>query len=353
MGKETMTLLELLLLTNKTSKDRVLSVLYFHHHYQNVASLTVKEIKQGLKDARVRGWKRINVSKILARNRDAVETFKGTDKKERWRLSPSGDHYICVRLGVSKSILKSVLDQSTGPVEAFRKGLKFAFVKCVFFCVLTFLAITIVPTVVFRWIDPPTSSFIIQNAIEASANDSNCKHILYPWTGWTTISPHIAVAVIAAEDQRFPDHSGFDLNSIGRAMLERFEKGRVRGASTISQQLAKNLFLWPGRSWLRKGLEVYFTTLIEAIWPKQRILEIYLNVVEFGPCTFGITSASKTFFKTHPSSLNQEQAALLASVLPNPRGMNVSNPSAYLQKRAAWVQKQVSRLGGTEYLRRI
>ncbi|MFQ5561882.1 MAG: monofunctional biosynthetic peptidoglycan transglycosylase [Nitrospinota bacterium] len=348
-----MTLLELLLLTNKTSKDQVLSVLYFHHHYQNVASLTVKEIKQALKDASIMGWRKINVSRILARNKDVVEGFKGADKKQRWKLNPKGEDYIGLRLGLTISVVKSVLDQSTGSFGALKKSFKFAFIKFIFFCVLTFLAITMIPTAAFKWIDPPTTSFIIQNAIKAPVKNRDCKHILYPWTDWKTISPHIAVAVIAAEDQRFPDHDGFDLDSIGKAMRERFEKGRVRGASTISRQLAKNLFLWSGRSWLRKALEVYFTTLIEAIWPKKRILEVYLNVVEFGPCTFGITSASKTFFKTHPSSLNKKQAALLASVLPNPKGLNVNNPSEYLLKRVAWVQKQVSRLGGTRYLHRI
>jgi len=161
----------------------------------------------------------------------------------------------------------------------------------------------------------------------------------------------VPIAVVAAEDQRFPEHWGFDLGSISDAIRERQAKGRLRGASTISQQVAKNLFLWSRRSWLRKGLEAYFTVIIELSWPKRRILEVYLNIVQFGEHTFGISAASRRFFRKSPSELKEHEAALLAAVLPNPGSMQPHRPSAYVLQRASWVQRQMKVLGGPRYLR--
>ncbi len=344
-----MTFLELLLLPNKTQKDQVLSVLYFHQHYQGALSLTTKEIKQSLKEAEVKRWGRINVSKIASRSPSFIESLEGDDGKKYWKLTSEGNQYIKGQLGRSKDTPRPDPDKGVDRSSSLSKKLKFAIAKILLFL----LAITTLPTMAFRWINPPTTSFIIQNALKAPSENRACQHILYPWTDWNYISLHAAIAVVASEDQLFPVHSGFDLKSIEAAVRERFENGRTRGASTISQQLAKNLFLWSGRSWLRKGLEVYFTTLIESTWPKRRILETYLNVVEFSPCTYGITAASKIFFGKPPAKIRQMQAALLASVLPNPKKLNAGKPSEHLLKRSAWVQKQVKSLGGIRYLRGI
>ena len=153
------------------------------------------------------------------------------------------------------------------------------------------------------------------------------------------------LAVVAAEDQRFPVHHGFDLTEIQNALAERGASGRVRGASTISQQVAKNLFLWSGRSWVRKGFEVYFTLLIELSWPKRRILEVYLNIAQFGDRIFGVAAASRRFFGKPASALTPRDAALLAAVLPNPVRMRVDQPSPYVRQRAARIHQQTRQLG--------
>ena len=156
--------------------------------------------------------------------------------------------------------------------------------------------------------------------------------------------------MVAAEDQKFPHHRGFDVEAIQDAMAEADDGARMRGASTISQQVAKNLFLWSGRSFVRKGFEVWFTVWIEALWPKRRIIEVYLNIAEFGDGVYGAHAASERYFRIAPSALDAQQAALLAAVLPNPRKLHAQNPSAYVQRRAAWIQRQMRQLGGTDYL---
>jgi monofunctional biosynthetic peptidoglycan transglycosylase len=151
--------------------------------------------------------------------------------------------------------------------------------------------------------------------------------------------------MVAAEDQRFPEHGGFDLVEIRQAW-DRFRAGgRLRGASTISQQVAKNLFLWSGKSLVRKGLEAWFTLLIELTWPKRRILEVYLNIAQLGPHTYGVGAASWRYFHRPPVALTERDAALMAAVLPNPERFRLDAPSGYVQKRAAWVRTQMRRLG--------
>jgi monofunctional glycosyltransferase len=157
--------------------------------------------------------------------------------------------------------------------------------------------------------------------------------------------------VVAAEDQKFPSHRGFDVESIGDAWEQR-ARGRVRGASTISQQVAKNLFLWSGRSWVRKGFEAWFTVLIESLWSKQRILEVYLNVAEFGPGIYGAEAAAQRHFGKPAAALTRREAALLAAVLPDPRAMRAAVPSAYVARRARWIERQAAQLGGPAYLGR-
>jgi monofunctional biosynthetic peptidoglycan transglycosylase len=163
------------------------------------------------------------------------------------------------------------------------------------------------------------------------------------WVPWDRIAPHAAVAVIASEDQKFLAHDGFDFEAIGQAMEDAGRGGRRRGASTISQQVAKNLFLWSGQNWLRKGLEAWFTVWIELIWPKQRILEVYLNVAQFGPGTWGVEAASRRYFGKPAARLTRHEAALLAAVLPSPTRYRVVNPGPYVRQRQQWILGQMKR----------
>ena len=198
----------------------------------------------------------------------------------------------------------------------------------------------------WRWIAPPTTAFIVRAQIDA--DQAGGARVYQRWLSWKEISPHLAIAVVAAEDQKFPSHHGFDFESISKAVRDRFS--RPRGASTISQQVAKNLFLWRERSFFRKGLEAYLTVLIEGLWPKRRILEVYLNVAEFGPGVFGAGAASEVLLDKRAANLTPEDAALLAAVLPSPGRMSPSRPSDYVRKRAGEIQEEVRSLGGTRYL---
>lgn len=173
------------------------------------------------------------------------------------------------------------------------------------------------------------------------------------WVSMDEISPLMGLAVIAAEDQKFPDHWGFDMAAIEKALShnERHET-RIRGASTLSQQTAKNMFLWDGRSWLRKGLEAGLTVGIETLWTKRRILTVYLNVAEFGEGTFGIEAAAQRYFHKPASRLTMSEAALLAAVLPNPLRFKASAPSGYVRSRQAWILRQMRQLGGESFMRK-
>lgn len=208
--------------------------------------------------------------------------------------------------------------------------------------VLLVVLLSVVLVLPWRWIDPPTTAFIARERIEREGP------VHHRWQSWDEISPHLAIAVVAAEDQKFPLHHGFDFESISKALRDRLR--RPRGASTISQQVAKNLFLWRDRSLLRKGLEAYLTLLIEVSWPKRRILEVYLNVAEFGPGVFGAAAASEVLMGKKAAELTPGDAALLATVLPSPRRMSPLRPSEYVRKRAAEIEELVRSLGGTRYL---
>ena len=180
---------------------------------------------------------------------------------------------------------------------------------------------------------------------------SNEKPISYEWYDYDEISKEIVIAVVASEDQNFPTHFGFDLEQIGKAIKEKNKKGSMRGASTITQQVAKNLFLWEGKSFIRKGFEAYYTILIEVFWSKRRIMEIYINIAEMGDNIFGVGMASKIYFKKFPAKLTEQESALIASVLPNPKRFSVANPSAYVRKRQAWILEHMSLLGGVSYIK--
>jgi len=201
-----------------------------------------------------------------------------------------------------------------------------------------------------RWINPTTSAVMIEDRITASIErDARFKY-RYWWTSLANISPHMRVAVIASEDQKFPYHWGFDFDQIQTAIDEADDGRRQRGASTISQQVAKNLFLWQGHNFLRKGIEAYFTLLIEWLWPKERILEVYLNIAEFGRGVYGVGAASQFYYHMPAARLNRYQAALFAAVLPSPRRFRIEAPSNYVLRRRDFIADQMEGLGGPSYL---
>jgi monofunctional biosynthetic peptidoglycan transglycosylase len=207
------------------------------------------------------------------------------------------------------------------------------------------LVLTIAVTLILRCVAPPTSAFMLRQRLAGTTVD-------YRWVPMEKISPHVALAVIAAEDQNFFDHWGVDLKAVADAIAANRNRKHPRGASTISQQVVKNLFLWPGRTYVRKGLEVYFTLLIEMIWPKQRILEVYLNIAEMGKGVFGVEAASQRFFHTSAARLNRQKAATLAAILPSPRRMSADRPSDYVVQRTWQIVGQMNALGGTGFLKR-
>jgi len=196
---------------------------------------------------------------------------------------------------------------------------------------------------VLRFVPPPTTAFMLRSRFADPATERPCARVAQRWVDDDRISPHLHLAVVVAEDQRFLEHRGFDWDAVERAVRERRREGRVRGASTLTQQLAKNLFLWPASSWLRKGIEAWFTVWIEALWPKRRILEVYLNVAQFGPCVFGAAAASRRFFDVAPAALSADQAALLATVLPDPEHLRAHDPGPYARRRAARIRALMER----------
>ena len=206
---------------------------------------------------------------------------------------------------------------------------------------------------ILRWVNPPASSFMLRHALVMVGLGRSPPYYHHRWVPWKEIPASVRIAAIAAEDQRFPVHHGFDPVEIRKALAEYRQGGTLRGASTISQQTAKNLFLWPGRSWLRKGLEAWFTAWIELLWPKKRILEVYLNIVQLSPSTYGVGAASERYLHRHVSELTLEQASLLAGVLPAPGAYRLDKPSDRLLRRAAWIADQSRRLGGVRYLKRL
>ena len=218
---------------------------------------------------------------------------------------------------------------------------------------LSAVVLSILLVAVFRWLPVPVTSFMIGDWMAAADREHSGLRPDHDWVPWPEISKQAAVAVIASEDQKFLGHRGFDLEAIDKALSDAKRGRRLRGASTISQQVAKNLFLWPGQSWLRKGLEAWFTLWIEWLWPKQRILEVYLNSAEFGRGIWGVEAASRHFFHKPAAKLNRNEAALLAAVLPSPRRFRVDRPSPYVQQRQAWIMRQMSMLGGVRLLEGI
>ncbi len=204
-----------------------------------------------------------------------------------------------------------------------------------------------------RFWHPLTSAYMLAARIDAARARDRGYRTHYIWVDLEHIAPTAALAVIASEDQRFPFHAGFDFGSIRQAVRASERGKRLRGASTISQQVARNLFLWSGRSYVRKGLEAGYTVLLEACWPKERILEVYLNIAQFGRGIYGVEAASRSFFHEPATRLTREQAALLAAVLPNPLLLRVASPSRYVLARRDWILGQMRLLGGDAYLESV
>lgn len=222
-------------------------------------------------------------------------------------------------------------------------------IKPLLFVVVSFVLISILVVLPFRWVNPPLTMVMIDRWWQAPAGYQTKQN----WLSWQDIPPQAAMSVVTSEDQRFPHHNGFDLTEIKNALKAKWQGKKLRGASTISQQVARNVYLWTGRSWFRKSLEVWFTGLIELLWGKQRILEIYLNIAEWGDGIFGIEAASLHYFAKPLHTLTPMQMALLASVLPNPIRYNPANPTRYIHSKAEWNIWQQRKLGGVNWIRTI
>ena len=219
--------------------------------------------------------------------------------------------------------------------------------------IIGFFLLTFFSVFIMRWINPITTSIMIQRKIEALIEMKSRQMIAQEWFSYDDISRQMPLAIIAAEDQNFPFHFGFDFKEIEKVIKQSNHGRRLRGASTITQQVAKNLLLWEGRSFIRKGLEAYFSLLIELLWSKERIIEVYMNIVEMGDMIFGVGAASQIYFKKSPNKLTRSQAALLTAVIPNPKRFSVRNPSHYILRRQNWIINQMSSLGGTVYLENL
>jgi monofunctional biosynthetic peptidoglycan transglycosylase len=204
--------------------------------------------------------------------------------------------------------------------------------------------------VIFAFLPVPFSAVMVERQVSAWLTGDFGYVAHSDWVAMDDISSPMALAVMAAEDQKFPEHWGFDVDAIQSVLDSDKDGGKMRGASTLSQQTAKNLFLWDGRSWIRKGLEAGLTVGIETVWTKRRILTVYLNIVEFGDGVFGVEQAAQHFFHKPASKLTASQAALLAAVLPNPHLFKVNAPSAYVIRRQQWILRQMSQLGGESFL---
>ncbi|NOT87210.1 MAG: monofunctional biosynthetic peptidoglycan transglycosylase [Lysobacter sp.] len=219
-----------------------------------------------------------------------------------------------------------------------------------FWLPLLFVLATVLQVAVLRFVDPPLTAFMVGRYTEAWSAGDRGFSLAYDWRDADQISKLLPLALVAAEDQNFPAHDGFDFKAIEKARANNAKGRKVRGASTISQQLAKNLFLWRGRSWVRKGLEVWYTVLIEAMWPKERIMEVYANVIEYGDGVYGAQAAARRYFRKDASKLTAAEAARLAAVLPNPRKYSVAKPGPYVQRRSRSIERQMRALGGVAYL---
>lgn len=222
------------------------------------------------------------------------------------------------------------------------------FFKLIFKSVLWLFAFSIVIVVVFKWVPVPITPLMVIRSFENSPKNEG-KGWKHDWVSIDNISKNLQLAVICSEDQNFLNHNGFDMKAIEKAIEHNKKARRIRGASSISQQTAKNVFLWPQRSWFRKGLETYFTFLIELIWSKERIMEVYLNSIEMGNGIYGAEAASQYWFKKPAVKLSRHEAAAIAAILPNPRVFRANPASNYIQSRKEWIVRQMGYFGPLDY----
>jgi monofunctional biosynthetic peptidoglycan transglycosylase len=211
-----------------------------------------------------------------------------------------------------------------------------------------FIAGSVTGVLLFRFVPVPVTALMLARRLEAGSRPQ-----AHAWVPLEEIAPSLGLAVLAAEDQNFAEHSGFDWQAIEKALAHNERSRRKRGASTVTQQTAKNLFLWEGRTWLRKGAEAWFTLLLELEWPKRRILEVYLNSVEFGEGIFGAEAAARAFFRKPAKRLTAPESALLAAVLPSPRRFRADAPSDYVRGRQAWILEQMRLMGGERVVKEL
>lgn len=209
---------------------------------------------------------------------------------------------------------------------------------------LWFFGISIGLVILYRFVPVPVTPLMVIRLAEQAFDSKKEMRLYKDWVSIEKMSRHAPQAVVAAEDQKFMDHRGFDFEAMEKAWENNKKGKRIKGASTITQQTVKNVFLWPSRSYVRKGLEAYFTVLVELLWSKERILEVYLNVIEMGEGVYGIEAAAQTYFNKSASKLSQSQAALIAAVLPNPRRWSPARPTGYIRGRQAWIMRQMNNL---------
>lgn len=226
-------------------------------------------------------------------------------------------------------------------------------IKTIFLTGGVFVIFSIITVTIFKFIPPATTSFIENEANVGILSVIETNRPEYDWISINEVTPYMGLAVIASEDQRFATHWGFDFEQINKAIKEKERGRRVRGASTISQQVSKNLFLWKDKTLIRKGVEAYYTILIELIWSKKRILETYINIAELGKGVYGVKAASNIFFNKEPGKLSMGECAILAAVIPRPQKFKANRPSPYILKRKGQILTQMGFLGGKEYLKQF
>lgn len=213
--------------------------------------------------------------------------------------------------------------------------------KIVLKILIFFVILSVGSTILFRWLPVPLTPLMIIRCVEQK-NDGKSMTLKHDWVSLEEISPKLQLAVVCSEDQNYLKHYGFDWGAIEKALESNDSGKKIRGGSTISQQTAKNVFLWPGRSYIRKGFEAYFTLLIETFWSKERIMEVYLNSIEMGNGVYGAEAAAQYWFKKSAAKLNKDECSSIAAILPNPLKYVANPPSAYISKRKGWIKQQMS-----------
>lgn len=290
---------------------------------------------------------RIVAGEPRPRRRASVDPLRAdrsqSDRSQKGR--PQGDQLPTESSRVDPALERPRRRASARPSERAAAGLppltpRQRLRRIAVYSALFLLVMPAVPVTLLRYLPPPASAMMVKRWVDARSTGREFE-LRYDWVSHEKIARSLRAAVVASEDQRFYDHDGFDWKELRNAVDEWRDGSGLRGASTISQQVAKNLFLWPGRSFLRKGFEAWFTIWIEWIWPKKRILEVYLNIAEMGDGVFGAEAAARRYFRRPASGLTPSESALLAAALPSPLRSNPGNPSAYLRKRQKWILRQI------------